>query len=163
MSAQRITMKMEFTPTFERRVIEEYLKLLADYCNISPAEILVSGFKQGSTIVDFIIRASTSLTDVLRFLKYSLSMATITLNETNKLRMAYGALKSEPARFKRTLKPRIPKLKAKIRKENSSESVANEIIGARLEESRSMEIFVDKAKERVLIVDGKVKITIILG
>jgi hypothetical protein len=162
--AHHLTVHMEFYRTFELKAIEEYLRLMADYCGIPSTGISINSFKQGSTIVDFIVSASTSLTGVLRFMKYSLSMATITLNETSKLRKAYAALRTESGPQGNAVKKRVSK-KAKLKrhKEIPSESVANEIMGNRSEESRPMEIFVDRAKEKVLLIDGKVRITIMLN
>jgi hypothetical protein len=160
----QFNMHMECCRTFELKSIEEYLRLMADYCGVPATGVSIKGFRQGSTIVDFIVSTPTSLVSVLRFLKYSLSMVTITLNETNKLRKACAALQPKSRQRESIATDRISgKAKLTRNKERPAESIANEIMGSRPVESRSMEIFVDKAKDKVLIIDGKVRITIILN
>jgi hypothetical protein len=160
--AEALTVYMQFERTFERDATDQYLSLLGSYCDIVESNIVVRAFKQGSTTVDFIILTAASLAGILRFLKCSLSLATITLKETTKLRKAYNALKdaspSEPNTLKR------PRTTGRRRNAiPSSDSISRAIIGPKADEARSLEIFVDKAKEKVLVVDGRVTITICVG
>jgi hypothetical protein len=160
--APALTVHMEFERTFARAATDQYLSLLGSYSHISDCDILVTGFEQGSTTLDFVILTAASLPSVLRFLKCSLSMATVTLKETTKFRNAYKALTGAPTSRRSAVSS--PKTKAKRNKVIASPDIlAHAIIGSEVNETRSLQIFVDTAKEKVLVVDGTVTVTISLG
>jgi len=151
---------LEFEETFSRPQIDEYLALLAQYCAIANSSIDLRRFEQGSTFVEFVLGSKTLLVEVLRFLKYSMPIVTCTLKEAGKSRKAFAELKSpKPELVRRAKKQR----RRQSRTETLSQSVVSEITGTNLQESAQIEVFVDKAKERVLVVGGKVKVTILLS
>src|SRR5205807_2063818 len=94
-------------------------------------------------------------------IKYSLSFATISLVQVRNLREAYTRLVSEGAKpRKAATQIARSRSRSKKRKEQASGIVTNEIIGARSEDAKPIEIFVDAVRERVLVVDGRVRVTI---
>jgi len=48
-------------------------------------------------------------------------------------------------------------------RKSPSDGLATEIAGGRLEQAKPLEVFVDKTKDRILLVDGRVRITIMIG
>jgi hypothetical protein len=156
-----IRISMHFERSFSRAEFDQYVHGLATYCGLTEAGLSITRFANGSTFADIVISGSTMLTDVLRYLRYSLSLATITLAHTMKLRKL---LLSCPNRAKpqALITKRSPSAKAvrKRKLDARSAAVTSEIIGARPKGIRPIEIFVDKANEQVLIIDGNVKVTV---
>jgi Pentapeptide repeats (8 copies) len=167
----KLRLQLEFENTYQRDSIDEYMNQMAAYCGLSNNNVTVEGIRPGSTFAEVVITAATFIPDLVRFLKYSLSLATVTLLQMGKLRDAYRSLTSGSAKPAKAVKA-VKTAKAtksisqlggrarKGRKELLSESVAKEITGNKLDSAKPVEIFVDTAGERVLIVGGKARVTI---
>jgi uncharacterized protein YjbI with pentapeptide repeats len=167
----RLRIQLEFENTYERDSIEAYKDLLADFCGLSPDDVNIQSVRTGSTFAEVFIAAAVFVPDIVRFIKYSLSFATVTLLQLGKLRDAYRSLKSGGAKRGKALKA-VKGAKAvkslstsgsrtrKHQKELPAESVMKEITGEKLESAKPVEVFVDAAQDRVLVVGGKVRVTI---
>jgi len=157
-----LRLQLAFEHTYDRKEIDNYLCQLTTYCGLNPGSITITRFEQGSTIVDAVVTVAVSLREVLRYVKCSLALATVSMNETEKFANAYRQLRS--SRSSKS-KPRKPTLARTRNTRNSgskliAESVTNEVFGVKSDETKAVEIFVDKSKQSVLVVDGRVKVTI---
>ena len=90
--SSEVRLKLEFDHTYTRTTIEDYMDQMASYCRLPKKQILIEGIRPGSTIVDILITGSAYVGDLFRFLKYSLSLATVTVNQADKLKKAYSGL-----------------------------------------------------------------------
>jgi pentapeptide repeat protein len=162
-STQKLRLLLEFDDTYDRAALEDYLDQMATYCQLPATGIVIERLTEGSTIVDVAIVAATYVTDIFRFIKYSLSLATVTLTQAGKLRKEYSRL-TEGAKAKASKPARQssknPKAQPAVQ---LAQHAAAEIIGTRLESVKPIEVFVDTSRERVLVVGGKVRVTIILA
>jgi hypothetical protein len=167
----RLRLKMELENTYQRGSIDEYATQLAAFCGLSREHVVVESVRPGSTLAEVAITVAAFIPDIVRFIKYSLSFATVTLLQAGKLRDAYKSLVGgggKSAKASKTLKPaRATKTIARSgsktkrsRKEIQATNVAKEMAGDKLDKARPVEIFVDTAGERVLIVGGKARVTI---
>lgn len=164
----RLRVRMEFENTYASSVIEDYAAQLATYCGISQGQVVIEKVLQGSTVAEIVVTAAAFIPDVLRFVKYSMSFATVTLVQAGKLRDAYRMVKgaeTKPAKAIRTLRRKELGSKSRVRpatrpKSPSSEIAAKNLLSTMSEDTKPIEIFVDRVKERVLIVDGKVRVAI---
>jgi hypothetical protein len=167
----KLRLQLEFENTYERTSIEEYKNLLADFCGLSQDDVSVHSFRTGSTFAEVFIATAVFVPDIVRFIKYSLSFATVTLLQLGKLRDAYRSLKSGGAKPRKALKAEKGAKTGKSisqtgdgtrrrQKELPSESIMKEIAGEKLESAKPVEVFVDTAQERVLVVGGKIRVII---
>lgn len=167
----KLRLQLEFENTYQRASIEEYKNQLAAFCGLSPGAVSLISFRTGSTFAEVVIATAAFVPDIVRFVKYSLSFATVTLLQVGKLRDAYRSLTAGGAKPSKALKA-VKGAKArksispsggrarKGRKELPSESVVKEIAGEKLESAKPVEVFVDTAGERVLVVGGKIRVII---
>lgn len=157
----RLRLQMEFENTYDRESIDEYANQMATYCRLSRDKVVLESVREGSTIAELFVAASAFVPDVFRFIKYSLSFATISLVQARKLREAYTHLASDsPKPRKAATQIARSKSRSAKKREQPSGIVTNEIIGARSDDTKPIEIFVDAVRERVLVVDGRVRVTI---
>jgi hypothetical protein len=163
----KLLLKMEFANSYTRAIADNYLQQLATFCNIAPTDVVVRDLKTGSTFLDVLITTPTLITDVIRFIRYSLSLATVTISDIDRLSKAFSKLKGKSTKRKNVSKTRTGNPMRTNRKQHAisstvPETVAQEMVGIRPGEAKPIEVFVDTAKERVLVVDGRVKVTISL-
>lgn len=157
----KLKIQMLFENTYSRSEIEQYLGHLAAYCAMGPTAIKVDVFKSGSTFVDLSVTVATYLMDVVRFLRYSLPMAKVTLSEAGKVKKEFGRLVA-PSVKRAPTKRTGTRSRAMVRKveHHPTQSTASEIMGEQLESAKPIEVFVDAIREQVLVVNGKVRVTI---
>lgn len=158
---QRLRVSLAFENSYDRKAIEDYLDQLRRFCRLTARSVKIATIEQGSTIGDVAIVASTYLTDVVKFIKYSLSLATITLTQTRRL-------KSEYKKLRRSSRAAATSPLAKERRSRTvalanSQSLVKEVVGAETTVAKPIEVFVDAVGDRVLVVGGKVKVTITLA
>jgi uncharacterized protein YjbI with pentapeptide repeats len=160
----QMRLKLEFENAYTRDRINAYLDQLGAYCSVSRGAIVLEHFGAGSTIVEVLLATLVPVADVFRFIKYSLSLATVTIHQVGKLKRAYSDLVGRPRRPRALAKPsrRSPALAHKGDVVVSPATVAGEMLGARPTGCGPIEIVVDTARERVLVVEGRVKVTILL-
>lgn len=135
-ATSRLILHMEFARTFDRAAIKQFSTLLAEFCNIPNSHVTITAFEQGSTIAEVAVQATISLIQVFRFLRYSLSKAAVAIEEAKRVGRAASKLKAGMSGRTRGEDPRSAKKAApRKHKETPSESIANEISGARLREA----------------------------
>ena len=167
-TARVLFLRMEFENTYERGDITDYLCQMASYCRIPSANIRVEEFRRGSTFVEVLIAAGAQLTDVFRFVRYSLSLANVTMSQVGKIKKDCERLAKKPKNIrerKSAAAARAPSVAAPKRNRlppTRQDITKTEIIGVKSEALRSIEVFVDTANERVLVLDGRVQVTITL-
>jgi hypothetical protein len=167
-TSSRLRVSMQFEKTYSRETIEDYAAQLASYCGLSQGQVVIQSVRQGSTIAEISIAAAAFIPDVLRFVKYSLSFATVTLVQASKLRDAYRLVKAaeaKPAKAIRTIKPKESRATSQVRsttptKSSTAEIATRDLLNTISEDTKPIEIFVDRVRERVLIVDGRVTVSI---
>jgi hypothetical protein len=161
----KLRLQFDFEETYQLEVIDEYMEQLAAYCGLSRNAVTIGSIRPGSTFVEAVIAAAVFVPDIVRFIKYSLSFVTVSLTQTVKIRDAYRNLTSGKTKPAKTLKASksISQSGTRARKSQKgmpSVSIAKEITGDKLESAKPVEIFVDMAREKVLVVGGKVRVTI---
>jgi hypothetical protein len=171
LAPSRLRLKLELENTYQRASIEEYITQLAAFCGLSRNDVIVESVRPGSTFAEVAVAVVAFVPDIVRFVKYSLSFATVTLLQIGKLRDAYKSLTTSGQKSAKAVKAAKPAKAAKTvarsgrsaRKSGNElqlTSVAKEIAGDKLDSARPVEIFVDTVGERVLIVGGKARVTI---
>ena len=161
----RLQLKLEFENTYDRGAIEKYLSLLRNYCRLSDKDVTLAAFAHGSTIVDVVVASMVSVPELFRFIGYSLSLATMTVRKFGQLKRAYSDAGSSSRKsvspFPKSTRRSTALAKARDLSVSAA-SVASEMVGTRPPGAGPIEVFVDTAKERVLVVDGRVRVTILL-
>jgi hypothetical protein len=163
-----LRIRLEFDQNHQRASIDDYTVQMATYCHLSEDKLILESLQSGSTLVDLLITGSTCLADVFRFIRYSLSFATVAIMQAGRLKREYSRLSEGPVKRKSKKTARVMAAgnstgKRRAISEPSVANVTKEIIGVRLETAKPIEVFVDAMKEQVLIVDGRVRVTITLG
>ena len=162
--ARNVRLKMEFDHCYEQPTIENYLQQLTTYCRLPSDGIVIERLHSGSTILDAVIAGSVYVADICRFVRYSLSLATVSIKQAGQLRREYSHLTKATSRRKKVARVVASGISARKQLQvPSAESVSKELVGAKLENSKAIEVFVDTMNERVLVVDGRVRVTITLG
>jgi uncharacterized protein YjbI with pentapeptide repeats len=165
-SGRELSLRMEFQNTYQRSDVIDYLAQMAAYCHISAANIRIEDFHQGSTFIDALVAAGTQLAEVFRFIRYSLSLATVTVSQAGKLKKECDRLSNNPKGERRRAPAQSRNAAVRASKGNHLASarrdVSKEVMGFRSEAVKSIEVFVDTANERVLVLDGRVQVTITL-
>src|SRR6266852_3589650 len=138
----QLRLQMEFDNTYERESIDEYANQMATYCRLPRNNVVLESVRKGSTVVELFVAASAFVPDVFRFIKYSLSFATISLVQARKVREAYGRLVSDNPKPEKavTQVARSRRPSAAKRRAQPSGIVTNEIIGARSDDTKPIEI-----------------------
>jgi len=158
-----LRINIAFERNYDRESVQQYARQLADYCGIGGEKIRIDNFRTGSTLADFLITAPALVLDVFRFLRYSLPLATVSLIQAKKLKAAVTDL-SKPAVATKTVRRSRSRKKASGASKRELSLSKNSVTGAVLsEEAAQIQIHVDAVKEQVLLVDGKVRITISLA
>jgi hypothetical protein len=158
-----LRINIAFERNYDRESVQQYAHQLADYCGIGGEGIRIDNFRTGSTLADFLITAPALVLDVFRFLRYSLPLATVSLIQAKKLKAAVTDL-SKPAAATKTVRRSRGRKKASGASKRELSLSKNSVMGAVLsEEAAQIQIHVDAVKEQVLLVDGKVRITISLA
>lgn len=159
--ANSVNLRMQFEHTYNREALADYMGQLGSFCQISPGDIRIEKYRCGSTFVDVLIGAGTQISELFRFIRYSLSLATVAISQAGKLRKEYNRLargatnarigKSSQRRSRATRAPKMI---------STGQEVREELVGKKSKETKSIEVLVDTANERVLVLDGRVQVTI---
>lgn len=150
----------EFENTYSEKPIRTYLHQLTSFAGLRATQLRVKSIRQGSTLVNAVLTAAASLREVIRFVRYSLSSATVVLGEMKKVQKGYRELSNgtkAPAQKKRASA-------AKRGRRADTTTVdrrrADAVVKTDAGESPRIDIFVDQAKEQVFVVGGRVRITV---
>jgi hypothetical protein len=165
MLTRDLRIRMEFDASYGRASVEDYLRQMATYCHLASESIIIESLQSGSTIVEALIAGVAQVPEIVRFIRYSLSLATVTVRQAGKLRKEYSRL-GKPSANRRKVARVVAGSRSvgkRRRLEPSMENVTKEIVGVKLENAKSIEVFVDSMNDRVLVVDGRVRVTISLA
>lgn len=155
----RLRLNMVFERDYDRPAVERYLNLLGAYCGIEPADIRIASLAKGSTLVEVLIMVPALVLEVFRFFRYSLSLAAVTVTQAGKFKTAISDLVADRPQESKPQLPSSPALEQ--RPVNQLVPKVHPVSSAvPTEEAARIQIFVDTVKEQVLLVDGKVQITI---
>ena len=159
--------EMEFENSYQRSSIADYLDLMACYCRIPTSDIQIQTLRTGSTLVDVLVATGAYVTDVFRFVKFSLSLAAVTVSQLGKFKKQCDQLVKSTKGTSRTRKSaqvrgRNANAGKRIRSSPSSEEFSKHLLDVKSDAARAIEVFVDTANERVLVLDGRVRVTITL-
>jgi hypothetical protein len=137
-----IVLNFEFENTYERTAADDYLGQLTAFCGNRRSDVVVREFRQGSTPIEAILKAAAPLLDVVRFIRCSLSLATVTVKQGTKLKKEFVKLRGERDRKKSRRRRASPK---------STQAIAatQATVGARMDEAKPVEIFVERTGSRV--------------
>jgi uncharacterized protein YjbI with pentapeptide repeats len=162
----KMRLKMHFENEYHKAELQDYLQQMANYCGISSDLVVLENVQRGSTIAEAIVAAPILVTEVVRFIRYSLSLATVTVLQGAKLRKAFTSLTGAGTARKRIATPktggRSRTLRGSKKAGQSMGAITSEMVGIKSDEAKQIEIFVDKAKDRILVVDGRVRVSISL-
>jgi hypothetical protein len=160
----RLNLRLEFEETYDRPAINTFVSQLAEYCGLHRSDLLITRFEQGSTLIDVVTNASVFVRPLLRFIKCITRVSTFIVNELDRMAGAHQGPQPRTVTRSRTRKGNL----ARVGRHRTSQGkllaacVTNECSDRKTPEAKAVEIFVDKAKQSVLVVDGHVKVTISL-
>jgi hypothetical protein len=156
-----LDLQFAFESTLDRAAIEDYLQQLSLFCSLKQEQVAVRTFRRGSTFVDAFIIGAVHLAEVFRFVKYSLSAATVAVEAGGKLKKALRDLS-------RDQRPTVTPTAVNYRSLVTSSPTVNRRLSASvlddaLGQTDPIDVIVDAMNDRVLVVGGRVRVTIALS
>jgi len=150
----------EFENTYSEKPIRTYLRQLASFAGLRATQLRVRSIRQGSTLVDAILTAAASFREAVRFVRYSISSATVVLGEVKKVQKDYRKLGNGSKAPSRKTTASAAKRVRRADTKTTDRTRIDAVVGTDSRESQQIDIFVDQAKEQVFIVGGRVRVTV---